>query len=233
MTPRGRALHLGGVASDSCTLLLPAALAMVIVAAPVVAVSAPPLLSLLRRPRGRALVRQVHEAVPEAVLHSDGGVEDLHWVTPWLDTLDEVGKRGRPALVLLRRPEVIDRLPDASTLPDARVALNPANTGARDARCARAHEKVLALLAEAGRPHATAGSSRTDLHAGSTMSDVLDTDVTSLIPDFLASGKPYVGVDSTDLSAAVLRERFPSSAGTAVVGRDPDGLEAATRGAEG
>jgi CDP-glycerol glycerophosphotransferase (TagB/SpsB family) len=121
--------------------------------------------------------------------------------------------------------EVVGRL---LTIKGIRVLYRPhPNTGARDARFARAHEKVVTLLAEAGRPHATAEAATTDLHAAFNMADVLVTDITSLISDFLASGKPYVVVNSTDLSESAFRERFPSSAGAAVVDNDADGLEAA------
>ena len=369
--------------TGSFALIAPAAVVMVLVAGAVLAAGLPALLTLRRRPRGAAALRAAHEAVlrhrPEVVLYSNGGVDDLHWVTTWLDPLDALGARGRPGLVMVRDPAVLDVLPPSVTpvvcltdardvlpftLPDVRVAFFVSNggenvrllrnprlrsafighgdsdkaasasplakmydevwvageaardryalaqvgvrpeqirivgrpqvrhvragaplaagapcsvlyaptweglfqdiaessllhsgvtlvrdllsldgvrviyrphpkTGARDPRFRRAHEDVLALLADAGPLHTVAESTTTDLHSAFNMADVLITDVSSVISDFLASGKPYLVVNGTNLSAAAFREQFPSTAGAGIVGRGSDGLEAAVADARG
>jgi CDP-Glycerol:Poly(glycerophosphate) glycerophosphotransferase len=357
---------------------------MVVVAAAVVAAGLPTLVTLVRRPRGDAVVRSVHEAVlryrPEMVLYSNGGPDDLHWVTSWLDTLDALGARGRPGVVMLRHPPVLDLLPPATTplvclpdardilpftLPDARVALYVANspentrllrstqlrsalvghgesdkassasplakmydqvwvagetavaryleadvgvraeqlrivgrpqvrrvaraapreagapwsvlyaptwegifgessaessllrsgvavvrgllsldgvrvlyrphpnTGRRDPRYVRAHEQILALLAAAGAPHAVVQAPATDVYEALNLADVLIADVSAVVVDFLASGKPYLVVNDTDLSESQFRERFPSTAGARILGRGAEGLAAALADARG
>jgi len=374
---------LWAAATGSFALVAPAAVAMVLVAGAGLAAGVPVLLTLLRRPRGAVALRKAHEAVlhhrPEVVLYSNGGVDDLHWVTTWLDPLDALGAHGRPALVMVRDPAVLDLLPASTTpivclpdardvlpftLPEVRVALFVANggenvrllrnpqlrsafighgdsdkaasasplakmydevwvageagrdryavarvgvrpeqvrvvgrpqvrhvlpgsppapgapcsvlyaptweglfqddaesslqhsgtalvrgllalpgvrvlyrphpkTGARDPRFRRAHDEVLALLAAAGAPHAVVDSATTDLHGAFNMADVLITDVSSVISDFLASGKPYLVVNGTDLDASSFREEFPSTAGAGIVGRGAEGLGAAVADARG
>ena len=363
--------------TGSFALVAPAAVVMVLVAGAVLAAGAPVLLTLLRRSRGGGGLPAAREAVaqhrPSVVLYSNGSANDLHWVTPWLDTLDELAARGRPGLVMTRKPEVLDLLPPSATpvlclpdprdvvgfpLPDARVALyvanspenarllrNPQlrsafvghgdsdkaasasplakmydevwvageagraryvdahvgvrpdrirvvgrpqvrtirpaaprepgalcsvlyaptwegflsdasessllhsgrelvrvllategvrvlyrphpNTGFRDRRFREAHEDVLAALAAAGQPHAAVEARTMDVPAAFNTADVLLTDVSSVISDFLASGKPYLVVNGTDLSAPEFRERFPSTAGAGIVGTGAEGLTAA------
>ena len=360
--------------TGSFDLVTPAAVAMVLVAGAVVATGAPVLLELVRRPRGAAVLRAVHGAVlqhrPEVVLYSNGGVGDLHWVTPWLDTLDALDGRGRPALVMVRDPAVLDLLPAAATpvvclpdprdvllftLPDARVALYVANspenirllrstelrsafighgdsdkaasaspvakmydevwvaggagraryleaqvgvrseqirvvgrpqlrdvlpgvrlepgascsvlyaptwegyrgdeaessllhsgpdvirvllategvrvlyrphpnTGSRDRRFRQVHAEIGTELARAGRPHAEVGAATTGVYAALNMADVLITDVSSVISDFLGSGKPYLVINGTDLDESAFRQRFPSTRGAGIVGRSAAGL---------
>jgi hypothetical protein len=57
--------------------------------------------------------------------------------------------------------------------------------------------------------------------------------VSSVISDFLASGKPYLVVNGTDLSESDFRARFPSTAGAGIVGRGAAGLAAAVADASG
>src|SRR3954471_12634607 len=370
--------------TGSFALLVPAAVAMVLVAAAVVGAALWTVLDLIRRPRGAALVAAVHDAVlrhgPEVVLYSNGGPNDLHWVTSWLDTLDALGARGRPARVIPRHPPVLDLLPAAATplvclpdardvlpftLPDARVALYVANspentrllrstqlrsamighgesdkassasplakmydevwvageaavaryleadvgvraeqlrvvgrpqvrrvapasprepgapcsvlyaptwegifgessaessllrsgvavvrgllsldgvrllyrphpnTGRRDSRYVREHEQILALLAAAGAPHAGVPAPTPDVYEALNMADVLIADVSAVIVDFLASGKPYLIVNDTDLSESQFRERFLSAAGGGILGRGAEGLAEALADARG
>ncbi|SDY79529.1 CDP-Glycerol:Poly(glycerophosphate) glycerophosphotransferase [Modestobacter sp. DSM 44400] len=366
--------------SGSFALVAPAAIAMALVAGAVVAAGVPALLTLIRRPRGSAVVRAAHEAVlrhrPEVVLYSHGIADEMHWVTTWLPTLDAL---ERPALVMVRDPEVFSLLPPAVTpvvclpdprdvlpfsLPDARVALYVANarenirllrnprlrsafighgdsdkaastsplskmydevwvageaarrryleadvgvrpeqirivgrpqvqrvqpgiplepgapcsvlyaptwegllgnatdssllhsgrdvvrgllavkgvrvlyrshptTGARNPRFLEAHQAILQELAAAGAPHAVVDAATTDLHSALNMADVLVTDVSSVISDFLASGKPYLVVNGTDMSESEFRGQFPSTAGAGVIGRGAEGLAGALADARG
>ncbi|SDQ68046.1 CDP-glycerol glycerophosphotransferase family protein [Quadrisphaera sp. DSM 44207] len=369
------------LATGSHVLLAPAAVLMALAAAAVVARGGVDVLALVRRPRGARLFTAVHEAVvrhrPDVVLYAaDGGPRDAHWVTPWLDVLDDL---DRPALVVVRDPGLFDALPPARTpvvclpghrdvralaLPDTRVALyvsnsadnvrllrdpglrsafighgdsdkssstNPVmkaydevwvagegararllradvgvradavrvvgrpqvrrvqrrtaartgapvtvlyaptweggsgdpaecsllhsglavverllalgdvrvlyrphpNTGSRDPRVARESQRIRAALARAGAPHAVVEAPATDVYTALNAADVLVTDITSVITDFLASGKPYLVVNGSDLDDAAFRDRYPSSAGAQLVGRGGEGLEAALADARG
>jgi hypothetical protein len=138
--------------SGSHALVAPAAVLMVVLALAVALAVAPHLAVVARLPRGARRWRLVNAAVqrhaPLVVLHSSGGVNSVHQITMWLDTLDEM---RRPTLVMLRDPDVFAGLrptttpvvllphPDQVTafeMPSARVALYVAN-GAENLRLLR------------------------------------------------------------------------------------------------
>jgi hypothetical protein len=52
----------------------------------------------------------------------------------------------------------------------------------------------------------------------------LVTDVSSVIPEWLAFDRPYAVADTRGLGAEAFHDRFPSTAGGFVVGADFDGL---------
>lgn len=129
--------------SQSFVLVAPAAVAGALIGLAVLAAVAPAVLRLARLPHGQRQVRGVHEAVlrhgPEVVLYSNGGIGDVHWLTPWLDVLERL---DRPALIMLRQPGTVETLPPTTTpvvclpeagdvhafaMPTARVALFVAN----------------------------------------------------------------------------------------------------------
>lgn len=126
---------------------------------------------------------------------------------------------------------VVERL---LALEDVQVLYRPhPNTGSRDPRYAQASQRIVTALARAGLPHTVLDAPTTDLHTALGAADVLVTDVTSVITEFVASGRPYVVVNGTDLSASDFQDRFPSTAGAYLVGREGEGLEAALADARG
>ncbi|MDP9441568.1 MAG: CDP-glycerol glycerophosphotransferase family protein, partial [Actinomycetota bacterium] len=141
-----------GLLTGSYDLVVPAAFAMVLLALAVVCAAARAVRTLLRLPRGAELLRLVHEAVlrhePQVMLYSTGDANTAHWIRPWTDVMDNL---GRPALIMLRERNALDLftgtktpvvcLPEAPDvlpfrLPSARVALFVAN-GAENARLLR------------------------------------------------------------------------------------------------
>lgn len=72
-----------------------------------------------------------------------------------------------------------------------------------------------------------------DLYELFDRADLLVADVSGVVPDFLASGKPYVLVDGEDLPPEEFRRRTPSAAGACVVGPGAAGLPAALADARG
>ena len=112
------ALALAGLTGRSAVVPL-AAVAAVVAALAVVVAVAPGVVRLSRLPRGERLLRSVQDAVrelePAVVLYSPGRPGAFHWVRPWLDTLEHLGK---PALILLRHPGSVATL-GPTTVPVA------------------------------------------------------------------------------------------------------------------
>lgn len=96
----------------SSALVAPAAVAGALTATAVVAGPVVSVLRLVRSPRGGAQLSKVNEAVqrhaPQVVLYSSGGPSDIHWLTPWLDVLADL---GRPAIIMLRQPGTLPLVP--------------------------------------------------------------------------------------------------------------------------
>ena len=65
----------------------------------------------------------------------------------------------------------------------------------------------------AGGPHHVVGADGPDLYDCFRQSDLLISDVSSVVSDFVATGKPYVLCDPTDLGAARFRARYPAGGG--------------------
>ncbi len=143
---------LWALVTGSHALVAPAAVLMVAVALGVLLAVTPHLVAVARLPRGTRRWRLVNAAVqrhaPLVVLYSSGGVNSVHQIVMWLDTLDEM---RRPGLVMLRDPDVFAGMRPTTTpvvllphphqvtafeMPSARVALYVAN-GAENLRLLR------------------------------------------------------------------------------------------------
>jgi len=94
------------------------------------------------------------------------------------------------------------------------VKPHPAS-GSVDPRYATAARAVERLVREAGPPHGVV-SGLTGLYEAFNEADMLVTDVSSVVTDFLWSGKPYAMTNPADLLDDEYRARFPSSAGAAL-----------------
>ena len=97
------ALALAGLTGRREELVVLAALATVLLGMSVVLSVAPSVVRLARLPRRARLLRTVQAAVdelePAVVLYSPGQPGAYHWVRPWLDTLEHL---GRPAMIMFR-----------------------------------------------------------------------------------------------------------------------------------
>jgi hypothetical protein len=102
--------------------------------------------------------------------------------------------------------------------PDVRVIYRPHPlAGTRSPALRAAHQRIVGLLGG----HAVVAPGGPGLYACFNQADVLITDVSSVISDFLASGKPYVVTNPG--SAPDFVERYPTVAGGFVV-QPGDGL---------
>lgn len=96
-------------------------------------------------------------------------------------------------------------------LDGVRVLVKPhPASGSVDRAYTRAAQRVTALVREAGGPHAVV-SGVTGLYEAFNASDLLVSDVSSVVTDFLQSGKPYAMTNPLGLPEQDYRTRFPSS----------------------
>jgi CDP-glycerol glycerophosphotransferase (TagB/SpsB family) len=96
--------------------------------------------------------------------------------------------------------------------PDVAVTYkpHPAN-GSRDATTADADRAIRDLIAAAGAPHRVVESELTITEVFN-QSDVLISDISSVVSDFISSRKPYVVCNTHDAPASAFRHEFPSTA---------------------
>jgi hypothetical protein len=105
--------------------------------------------------------------------------------------------------------------------PPVRLLFKPhPTTGIRNPSAATARSAVERLLRDAPGPHTTIDPGPHSLYAAFNEADVLITDVSSVITDFLASRKPYIvtnprGIDDDEFHAA-----YPAAKGGHLL--DPD-----------
>ena len=105
-------------------------------------------------------------------------------------------------------------------LPDVRVLFKPhPGTGTDNPDYLVELEALTAMVQRAGAPHevVTGGEG---LYAAFNRADLLVSDVSSVITDFLASGKPYVVTHSGSKRPEEFRRVYPSAAGAYVLGGD-------------
>ncbi|WP_214320929.1 CDP-glycerol glycerophosphotransferase family protein [Nonomuraea sediminis] len=114
-------------------------------------------------------------------------------------------------------------------------------TGHRDRAAGRAHRKIVAML-EAANLALAKGRHPTSGTAGSPIThlvvtgnephlydcfneaDVMISDISSVVADFLASGKPYAVTNVSGLPERNFHERYPSTEAGVLLGRDLAGL---------
>ena len=118
-------------------------------------------------------------------------------------------------------------------LDGVRVLVKPhPASGSVDPRYGTAARAVCDLVGSAGAPHQVV-SGVTGLYEAFNEADMLVTDVSSVVTDFLASRKPYVMTNPQGLSAEDYRREFPSSGGAALWAPDLANLEADVADARG
>jgi hypothetical protein len=94
----------------------------------------------------------------------------------------------------------------------------------------RAATAVTAAVRAVGGPHRVIDGV-TGLYEAFNEADLLVTDVSSVVTDFLWSGKPYVMTNPTGLPEDAYRREFPSSGGAAIWGKDLATMDADVRDA--
>ena len=108
--------------------------------------------------------------------------------------------------------------------PGVRVLFKPhPGTGTDDPAFGREVAALTALVEQAGAPHEVVAGTE-GLYAAFNRADVLVSDISSVITDFLASGKPYVVTSSGRDDHEAFRAEFPSSGGAWILGGDGTGV---------
>ncbi|MEU8275124.1 CDP-glycerol glycerophosphotransferase family protein [Microbispora bryophytorum] len=94
-------------------------------------------------------------------------------------------------------------------------------TGHRSAAARAAHRKILALLRESTEiPHVAVTGRKPSLYECFNEADALVSDISSVVSDFVASGKPYVVANVAGLPADRFRERYPAAGAAYLLGPD-------------
>jgi hypothetical protein len=117
--------------------------------------------------------------------------------------------------------------------PQVQVLFKPhPGTGTDDPAFGREVERLVALVDAAGAPHEVVSGTEGLYHAFNR-ADVLVSDISSVITDFLASEKPYVVTDPSATSEEDFRREFPSAAGAWILTGDGTSVGEAVRDAVG
>ncbi|CNE15598.1 CDP-Glycerol:Poly(glycerophosphate) glycerophosphotransferase [Mycobacterium tuberculosis] len=97
-------------------------------------------------------------------------------------------------------------------------------TGTRMAAAQAAHERVIAMIEQANRTgpggHRVVTGAEASLHDCFNQSDMLITDISSVISDYMPSLKPYVVSNPHGMDESVFRTEFPSASAAYLLGPD-------------
>lgn len=105
-------------------------------------------------------------------------------------------------------------------MPGVRVLFKPhPGTGTDNPEFADEVERLKAMVESAGPPHELVTGAE-GLYSAFNRADLLVSDISSVITDFLASGKPYVVTNSSGEDPGRFRSTFPSAAGAYILGGD-------------
>lgn len=88
--------------------------------------------------------------------------------------------------------------------------------GSRNAAVAREDRRIRELIRAAGAPHAVV-TSLAGLYESFNAADILVSDISSVVTDFLYSRKPYIVCNPGGLEHSVFRQQFPSTAAAALL----------------
>jgi len=111
-------------------------------------------------------------------------------------------------------------LSSLTALPDVRVLFKPhPGTGTDNPAYRVELEKLMTMVERAGSPHEVL-TGHEGLYHAFNRADLLVSDVSSVITDFLASGKPYVVTNSGTARPEEFRRVSPSAAGAYVLAGD-------------
>ena len=172
---------------------------------------------------GRPQLAEIHRADPAA--HADGRLTVLYAPT-WEGFFDEADYSS-----VARMGEA---LVAAALDSGARVRFKPHPlTGHRLKAAGAAREAIATAVTRAGGGSGVVPNTPDALYAAFNEADVLVTDISSVITDFLASRKPYVVANPRNTPLPTFVEIFPSAAAATIVPPSLDGFREALAAAAG
>ncbi len=105
--------------------------------------------------------------------------------------------------------------------PAVRVIYKPHPlTGERDPRANTAHRRIVEMIRAGAAPHRVVTGREPHLYDCFNDCDLLVSDISSVVADFVASGKPYTVTNVAGMAGHVFRERYPSAEAAYLLGPD-------------
>lgn len=109
--------------------------------------------------------------------------------------------------------------------PGVRVIYKPHPlTGTVNKAAGAASDRIVAQIAAAGAPHVAVLDNARHLYELFNESDALISDISSVVSDYLKSGKPYFVSNLADVPAELFRDLNPSAGAGYLIGSDLGGL---------
>ena len=127
---------------------------------------------------------------------------------------------------------ILDTLLDPALNVRVLFKAHPA-TGTRLPAAAAARANIERRIEQAGGEHAVVGSEPDSLYRAFNDADVLISDISSVVADFLASRKPYLITNPRGVPEETFHQDFPSTTGGAIVTPDRESVRAAVADAIG
>jgi hypothetical protein len=151
-----------------------------------------------------------------------GGRRTVLYAPTWEGNFDDVDYSSVAPMGEL----LVDTLLDPALGVRVLFKAHPA-TGSRLAKAAEVRAHVERRIREAGGDHEVVGSAPNALYDSFNEADVLVSDISSVVADFLASRKPYLVTNPRRRPMDIFHRDFPSTTGGAVVPPDAAVLRAA------
>ncbi|MFD1720864.1 CDP-glycerol glycerophosphotransferase family protein [Amnibacterium endophyticum] len=176
------------------------------------------------RPVGRPQLADIRRAQPDD--HQPGDRLTVLYAPTWEGFFDEADYSSVATMG--------ERIVQTCLETGARVLFKPHPlTGHRLPAAGRAREAIDEAVRRAGNGSQVVAPTPNSLYEAFNRADILISDISSVITDFLASRKPYAVTNRRDLPEAEFRALFPSSGAAVLLGSDCAGLPEALADAAG
>ena len=169
----------------------------------------------------------IGRALLDRVLAHPGEVRLVYKPHPFTGIRDPAFRAAHEAIVAVVSAANTGRGHLSPLLADASIApgTEPAPRSALEAEARRQQHEQRFWESVPRDAHLVVGPDGPSLYSCFNEADVLVTDISSVVTDFLASGRPYAVCNTTGLEAGEFATRFPSAGAAVVIGGDGSGLD--------